>query len=205
MTAKHSGQHPAGDGEIGRAEKNPCDANRPVSCETGDNARNRTAGPGLVFEKNPDDSFDHKIGAVQQTPDHKGPGGAVPETTEKHDDHQIDRHSKGPDLIATQRDVKVIAQKSGKRNVPASPEIREADRGVRKTEVVLQMKTEGEGGADCSDGIAGEIKKDLSGKREHARPGIEGNQGTGITEDAIGRAGEESVGEDNFFEQAQSH
>ena len=89
--------------------------------------------------------------------------------------------------------------------MPAPPEIGETDRGVRKTEVVLQMKTKSQSSADGASRITGEIEKDLSGKRDHARPGIERYKRAGITEDAIGRTGQQSVGEDNFLEQPKSH
>ena len=87
------------------------------------------------------------------------------------------------DAIAAERNVKVIAQESGKRDVPASPEIREADRGVGKPEIILEMKAEAQCRADRADGIAGEIEKDLAGKCDHARPGIERDERTAITED----------------------
>src|SRR4029077_19906274 len=110
---------------------------------------------------------------MQQTPDDTRPGRAVPETAEKHDDDEIQRHSKRTNLSAAERNVEVIAQECRKRNVPAPPKIGETDRGVGKTEIVLKMKAERQCGADCSQRIAGEIAKDLSGEREHARPRIE--------------------------------
>ena len=66
----------------------------------------------------------------------------MPKSAQEHDDDQVERGTKRPDLIAAERNVKVIAQKGGQRNMPASPEIRKADCGVGKTEIVFQMKTE---------------------------------------------------------------
>src|SRR5947209_18976905 len=125
MATEHAGQHSAGDGEIGCAEKDPGDSNRTVGRKSGEDARNRMTGPGFVFEKDSNDALDHEIRAVQQAPNHKCPGSAVPKSTEKHDDDKIQGHSNWPDLIAAERNVEVIAQKSGKRNVPAPPKIRE--------------------------------------------------------------------------------
>ena len=79
---------------------------------------------------------------MQQAPNDKRPGRAVPETSKKHHDHEIQRHPKRRDLIAAERNVKVIAQERGQRNVPAPPEIGETDRSVGKTEIVFQMKAE---------------------------------------------------------------
>ena len=95
-----------------------------------------------MFERNAKDAFDHQIRAMQQTPNNKSPGGTVPKTTEEHDDDKIKRRTERSDLIATERNVKVIAKKSGKRNVPPPPKIREADRGIRKAKVVLEMEAE---------------------------------------------------------------
>src|SRR5437899_9697254 len=103
MTAEHSAQHSAGDGEVGCAEKYPCDANRAVSRKTGRGTREWTTCPGPVFEENPNHTLDDQIRAVQQTPHDKRPGRAVPETAEEHDDHEIQRHPKRRDLIATER------------------------------------------------------------------------------------------------------
>src|SRR6476619_4277038 len=142
---------------------------------------------------------------MQQTPNNKSPGGAVPKSTKEHDDYKIKRRTVRADLVATERNVKVIAKKSGKRNVPSPPKIREADRGIRETKVVLQMESECEGSADRAKRIAGEIEKDLPGKCQHAGPRVERNQRSGITEHAIGTPGEQGIGKNNFLKQSQSH
>ena len=65
--------------------------------------------------------------------------------------------------------------------MPAPPEIGEADRGVREPEVVLQMKSKAQSRADRADGVAGEIEKDLAGKCDHARPGIERDERSAVS------------------------
>src|SRR5204862_4591786 len=79
------------------------------------------------------------------------------------------------------------------------------DRGIRETKVVLEMETEGKGSADRAERIPGEIEKDLPGKREHAGPRVERNQRSGITEHAIGAAGEKCIGKNNFLKESQGH
>src|SRR5438046_3586181 len=146
MAAEHAAQHAARDREIRCAEKYPGDTNPSVGGEAGHGTRERTAGPRFVFKENSNHALNDQIRTVQQSPDNERPGRAVPETTEKHDDDEIQRHPKRGDLVAAERNVKVIAQESGKRDVPAPPEIGEADRGVGKTKIVLEMKTESERG-----------------------------------------------------------
>ena len=67
-----------------------------------------------MFEENSDHALNDQVRAVQQSPDDEGPGRAVPEAAEKHDDHEIERRAKRGDLIAAEGNVKVIAQKRGK-------------------------------------------------------------------------------------------
>ena len=113
----------------------------------------------------------------------------MPKTADEHDDHQIQRGSKWPDLITAEWNVEVVAQKCGQRYVPAPPEIGKADCGVRETEVVFEMKTECKRGADRADRVAGEIEKDLSRERDYARPRIERDERPAVIEDAVGRSG----------------
>ncbi len=109
------------------------------------------------------------------------------------------------DLIAAERNVKVIAQECGKRDVPASPEIGKPNGRVRKTEIILQMKAKAKSGADGAGGITGEIKKYLAGECHDTQPGIQRDERASITKNAIGRTGEHRVGEHDFFEQAEGH
>src|SRR5216110_3952929 len=67
------------------------------------------------------------------------------------------------------------------------------------------MKAKTECRADGAGGIAGEIKKYLAGKCHHAEPGIERDERTSVTKDAVGRTGKHRVGEHDFFEQTESH
>src|SRR6266850_3148579 len=103
----------------------------------------------------------------------------MPETAQEHDDDQINRGSCPSNAVAAERNVKVIAQKCGKRDVPAPPEIGEANGRVRKTEVILEMKTETESRADGAGGITCEIEKDLASEGDDAHPGIERDERTG--------------------------
>src|SRR3954470_5097929 len=132
---------------------------------------------------------------MEQAPDDKRPGRAVPEAANEHHDHEVDHGAGRTEAVSAQRNVEVIAQESGERDVPPSPKIGEPNGRVGKAEVVLEVEPETERGADSADGIAREIKKDLAGKSDHAGPGIEGYQGATITEDAVSRAREQSVGE----------
>ena len=89
VSAKHPAQHSTGDGEIGRPKKNPGDADRGVSGEAGEKSSREIVSPCFVFEESANNPFDHEIGTMKQSPNDERPGRAVPETAQKHDDHQI--------------------------------------------------------------------------------------------------------------------
>src|SRR4051812_2873786 len=137
---------------------------------------------------------------MEQAPDDKRPGRAVPEAANEHHDHEVDHGARRTEAVSAQRNVEVIAQESGERDVPPPPKIGEPDGRVGKPKVVLEGEPETECGADREDGIARKIKKDLAGKSDHAGPRIEGYQGAAITEYAVSRAREQSIGEHDFFE-----
>src|SRR5207244_2105928 len=70
---------------------------------------------------------------------------------------------------------------------------------------VLQMKAEAKGRADGAGGITGEIEKDLAGKGDDAHPRIERDERSAVTKDSIGRARQQSIREDDFLEEPESH
>jgi hypothetical protein len=114
MSAKHAAQHSRGDGKIGRPKEYPRDANRGVSGEAGEESSREIVGPIFVLEQSANNPFDDEIRAVEQAPNDERPGRAVPETTEKHYYHEIRGGADWTDLIATERNVKVVAQKCRK-------------------------------------------------------------------------------------------
>ena len=129
----------------------------------------------------------------------------MPKAADEHHDDEIDHGARGAVPVAAQRNVEVVAQEGGERDVPALPEIGETDRGIGEAEVILQMEPEAERGADGANGVSREVEKYLSGKREHTDPRIERQQRPAIVEDAIGRAREQRIGEHHFFEKTQRH
>src|SRR5215467_3771487 len=137
---------------------------------------------------------------MKQTPYYKGPGCAVPKTTEKHDDDQICPSADGTHLISAQRNIKVIAQECRKRDMPTPPEIGKSNSRVWEPEIVFQMKTQAQRGADSASGVTREIKKYLAGECHYTQPGIYGDKWPGIAEDAIGRTGKHHIGKHDLFE-----
>src|SRR6266705_5466612 len=113
VPTEHAAQHSRRDGEIARAKKYPFDANRGISGEAGEYSPGQLIRPRSVLKKNANDALNDKIRAVEQAPHDERPCRAMPEAAQKHDDHQIHRGAKRPDLIAAERNVKVIPQEGG--------------------------------------------------------------------------------------------
>ena len=107
--------------------------------------------------------------------------------------------------VSAERDVEVVAQESGKRDMPAPPEIGKANGGVGKPEIIFEMEAEAKGRTDRAGGIAGEIEKDLAGESHHAQPGIKRDERPAVAKNSVGRTGEHGVGQNDLLEQSQSH
>src|SRR2546423_952867 len=67
------------------------------------------------------------------------------------------------------------------------------------------MKTKAESRANGAGGVAGEIEKYLAGECHDTQPGIQRDEWTSVTKDAISRTGKHRVGEHDFLEQTESH
>ena len=126
---------------------------------------------------------------MEGTPDDEGPCSAVPESAEEHGKGQVDVGAGGAFLVATERDVEVVAEPCGEGDVPALPEVGEADGSVGVAEVVLNGETEAEGDTDGAGGVAREVAEDLAGESEGANPGIHKADACGVFVDFIDNGG----------------
>src|SRR2546421_12945198 len=78
VAAKHPAQHSHRDGEVRGAKKHPGNTDRGISSGPSQNSDGNVISPMLMLEQDTQHALDDEIGAVEQTPNHKGPGGAVP-------------------------------------------------------------------------------------------------------------------------------
>src|SRR3954469_1067679 len=67
------------------------------------------------------------------------------------------------------------------------------------------MKPKAKGGADGASRVTGEVEENLSRERDHARPGIKGEERTAVAKDAIRRPGQHGVREHDLFEKPERH
>src|SRR5438045_465730 len=107
--------------QIDRAKEDPRQTN-PVNCqepgeppENGSRARRGNMFLHLahigqnIFPVRPN-PMDDQGDTMQTTPDHEGPGAAMPEASEEHRDHDVAIDKPGRPAISTQRYVEVITK-----------------------------------------------------------------------------------------------
>src|SRR5438067_209974 len=121
-------------------------------------ARRSTAPLRMAAAQHP---LHDQIGPMQRAPEDERPARAVPESAEEHGDHQVAVRAPSSAAIAAQRDIEVITQPTGERDVPARPEFAEAAREVRAVEVDAEVESENARQSDGDARIAGEIAVDL--------------------------------------------
>lgn len=110
-------------------------------------------------------------------PDHKGPGGAVPEPAQQKSNEKIAQGAGSAAAVAAERDIKIIPQPAGKRNVPAPPEILNIAGLVRRVEVPGQMNIEKKRAAYSHVAIAGKVEIELKSIGDAAEAGFKKGHG----------------------------
>ncbi len=139
---------------------------------------------------------------MQRAPHGEIPCRAVPQPADQHRDHEIDVPPDWSAPVAAQWNVKIIAQKVRQRDVPTRPELHDAGRFVRRSEVDRQANAEQQRQSDRHVRIAGEIEVDLKCIGERAAPTIDetGSRAATLAEHGVGKR-RDAVRDDDFFEQ----
>ena len=171
MLPEHAAEHGPGLAEGLGAEEHPGQVDQQVGEQT-ERDEGERARP-VAVEPRTQHALGREIQAVQSAPDHEGPAGAMPEAAEQHRRHQRRIRAALAVTIAAERNVEIVAQPRRQRDVPAPPEIGEADRRVRKAEVVRHREAQAHRRADRRRRIAGEVAEDLAAERERRDPGVE--------------------------------
>src|ERR1700746_270512 len=112
-----------------RPEEHPGELHERVGEESEEEEHHRTrviAGETLTQP-----TLGSEVAAVQPSPDHEGPARSMPETAEQHRREQIEVSARRTVTVAAERNVEIVAQPRRQCDVPAPPEVREADGRVR--------------------------------------------------------------------------
>jgi len=99
--------------------------------------------------------------AVQQAEHHILPRCAVPQAGERKDDEQVQAGAAQPAAAAAQRDVHIVAEPAGQRDMPPPPVFADRAGEIGVVEVFRQGDTEEFSDADGHITVAGEVKIQL--------------------------------------------
>ena len=140
--------------------------------------------------------------AMHASPGHKMKAGTMPQSAQKHGDEEVDVLSDFAFAVSTQRNIDVIANPSGKRDVPTTPKIGDANGRIRSVEVEWEVETQEKGDADGHVGVAGEITIDLQGIAIEAEKVLQSAVKLGIIKDTINEVQTDIIADDGLFEQS---
>ena len=123
---------------------------------------------------------------VDAAPGDERPIGTVPKSAHEEDDEYVADGLPLADPRTAKRDVEVVAEPRGERDVPTPPKLCDIAREVRRLEIGHELDAKEFGGADGDVAVPGEIPVDLKGEIHGAKheggPGVFGVVG----EDVIG-------------------
>ena len=99
--------------------------------------------------------------AVQQAEHHILPRRAVPQAGERKDDEQVQAGAAQPTAASAQRDIEIVPEPAGQRDMPPPPVFADRAGEIRVVEVFRQGDTEEFSDADGHIAVAGEVKIQL--------------------------------------------
>ena len=128
----------------------------------------RRANPGAVagrlakrlaerLNENRAAPFNNLEKPVQQSPKHKMPGRAVPQSANPKGYEQI--QGRPPGSAAPQGDIQVVFEPGGQRNMPAPPEIPDGSGEIGVAKVDREIKAQDPGRADGYIRVAGKVDR----------------------------------------------
>ncbi len=141
---------------------------------------------------------------VETAPYDVGKGGAVPEAADQKGKQQIQKMAPLCNPIAAQRNVNVIPEPGGKRNMPPAPELFDGKGKIRAFEIRHETDAEQSGASDGNIGIPRKITIDFDcehhGNDDKSKPYIT----VYIVEQFIDRD-RKRIGDHQFFKIAPCH
>ena len=140
--------------------------------------------------------------AMHAAPDDEIPRSAVPQAAEQHREEQVEVHAQPPLSVAAERDVEIVAQPGGERDVPAPPEVGDAVALVRCAEVGGDFKAHPQGDADGHVRVTREVAVELQGVAVDAEQVFQSAVKRGVVEDARHEVHADIVRDDAFLKQA---
>ena len=105
--------------------------------------------------------FQYQKRAVEKSPGDKCPCGAMPQSAQKENSHQIEIGSPSGHPVPAKRNIEIVPKPTGERHMPSSPEIGYGICDIRVVEVCRKIEAKDAGDANRHIRIPGEIKINL--------------------------------------------
>ena len=151
-------------GELDIAEENPAQADEVERDKYAEESTDTVTSLSFRVSDERHPSFmERQRNTMHHTPKHKVPRRAMPQSAQKHGDNEIDILPNLPFTVAAQRDIKIVPQPAGERDVPPTPELRYGSGLIGRVEVGVEMKSQQQGNADGHVAISREVAVDLQG------------------------------------------
>lgn len=141
---------------------------------------------------------------VQAAPYKVGQTAAVPESAHEESDHKIQTVPPFGNAAAAQRDIDIVPEPGGERDVPPAPKFLDGEGEVGTLEVGHQVDAEQLGAAYGYVGVAGKIAVDLYGEHDCGDDKHKSHIGVRIVIYLVDYAGKD-VGDHQFLEIAPGH
>ena len=139
---------------------------------------------------------------MQHAPKDEIPGSPMPQTAQKHGDNKVGVLAYLTFTVAAQRDIEIIAQPTGKRNMPTTPKLCNGCRLIRRVEVHIKMEAQQQGNADSHIAVPGEVAIDLERIAVNAHKVFHARIQSRIIEDALHKVDADIVRDNRFLEQS---
>src|SRR5450759_592633 len=198
-------EHPEGPADRVGAEEHPGHADEGEHGETLESprpGRRNRHGQTQSLARVGAGALEGQADAVHASPEHERPAGAVPEPGEEERDDEVHVRAAAALAVAAQRDVEVVPQPAGQRDVPATPEVLDGTRGVRRVEVLGQLDAEKQRDADGDVAVGAEVAVDLHRVGDDPPQGLPGRERLRRGEDAVDDVRRQVVGDQYLLGQA---
>lgn len=106
---------------------------------------------------------------MKDAPGNKCPIGSVPESTYQEDNKGVPDSLPFAPPTSSQGHIQIIAEPSGKRDMPASPEFRDIAGKIGKGKIPHQTKSKQSSRSDCDIGVAGKVSVNLKAKENSSK------------------------------------
>ncbi len=116
-------------------------------------------------------ALDRQQHALMRAPQYEVPIGAVPESAQRHGQHQVAVSLHRAATAAAQRNVEIVAQPLRQCEMPAAPVFGDAGGQIWTAKVLREMEPQQQRHADGHVRIPGEIEEHLYAESHRAAPG----------------------------------